>query len=248
MTLPAAIGLSSSGATEPTLAQTDPELVECFDNFAYDAVLAHSDLDPRTRVMVQLASMIATQALAEFRIMADAALTATLTPIELKEVVYQAVPYLGLPKVADFVHATNELLTARGVSLPLDGQSTTTPDNHFERGLAVQKEIVGADRLDGLYAAAPEDSRHIQTLLSATCFGDYLARAGLTLAERELLIFAMLSALGGCDAQVRGHVLNNLNVGNTRARLLGVLTVLIPYIGYPRMFNALAALDELTLS
>ncbi len=175
-------------------------------------------------------------------------MTATLTPIELKEVVYQAVPYLGLPKVADFVHATNELLTARGVSLPLDGQSTTTPDNHFERGLAVQKEIVGADRLDGLYAAAPEDSRHIQTLLSATCFGDYLVRAGLTLAERELLIFAMLAALGGCDAQVRGHVLNNLNVGNTRARLLGVLTVLIPYIGYPRMFNALAALDELTLA
>jgi hypothetical protein len=32
----------------------------------------------------------------------------------------------------------------------------------------------------------------------------------------------------------RGHVDGNLRVGNTRARLLAVLTVLVPFIGYPR--------------
>ena len=50
---------------------------------------------------------------------------------------------------------------------------------------------------------------------------------------RELLTFSMLVALGGADAQVRGHVSGNLRVGNTRARLLAVLTVLVPFIGYP---------------
>lgn len=44
---------------------------------------------------------------------------------------------------------------------------------------------------------------------------------------------AMLAGIGGADAQIRGHVTGNLNVGNSRARLLAVLTVLVPFIGYP---------------
>ena len=39
-----------------TLAQTDPELIEHFDNFAFDEVISDSGLDIRTRLMVQLAS------------------------------------------------------------------------------------------------------------------------------------------------------------------------------------------------
>ena|ERR1039457_1575443 len=122
-----------------TLARTDPELIERFDNFAFDEVLADSDLDIRTRLMVQLASMIACQAVSEFRLMAGAGLTAGLTPVELKEVVYQAVPYVGMAKVFDFLHAANDVLTERGVQLPLPAQSTTTPTTRLERGLAVQK-------------------------------------------------------------------------------------------------------------
>jgi 4-carboxymuconolactone decarboxylase len=45
-----------------TLAATDPELIEIFDNFAFDEDLALSALDVRTRLMVQLGSMIASQA------------------------------------------------------------------------------------------------------------------------------------------------------------------------------------------
>ncbi len=56
----------------------------------------------------------------------------------------------------------------------------------------------------------------------------------------------MLVALGGADAQVRGHVNGNLQVGNTRERLLAVLTVLVPYIGYPRTLNGLAAVNNIT--
>jgi len=36
-----------------TLARTDPQLVEIFDNFAFDEVLAHDDFDPRTRRKVR---------------------------------------------------------------------------------------------------------------------------------------------------------------------------------------------------
>jgi 4-carboxymuconolactone decarboxylase len=90
-----------------TLAVTDPELIEIFDNFAFDEVLRGSNLDARTRLMVQLAAMIACQAIREYRVMVGAALTVGVTPIEIKEIVYQAVPYVGLAKVFDFIHVTN---------------------------------------------------------------------------------------------------------------------------------------------
>jgi 4-carboxymuconolactone decarboxylase len=179
--------------------------------------------------------------------MLGAALTVGVTPVEAKEIAYQAVPYVGLGKFFDVLHATNEVLTERGVQLPLPGQATTTPDTRAEIGLAVQKEIVGAERVEGLYANAPDDEQHIQQFLSANCFGDHVSRTGLDVPTRELLTFAMLAALGGCEPQLKGHVTANLNVGNERPVLLAVLTQLIPFIGYPRTLNALRVLDEVTL-
>ncbi len=231
-----------------TLAVTDPELIEMFDNFAFDEVLQHGNLDTRTRLMVQLAAIISCQAVREYRAMLGAALNVGVTPVEAKEILYQAVPYVGIAKAFDFIHATNEVLTERGVELPLPGQSTTTPETRAEKGLAVQKEIIGSDTVEKLYASAPADQQHIQHYLSANCFGDHYTRTGLDVSTRELITFSLLVALGGCEPQVKGHVVANLNVGNDRARLIDVLTQLLPFIGYPRTLNALRAVDEVTAS
>jgi len=229
-----------------TLAQTDPELIEFFDNFAFDEVLQHGSLGIRLRMMTQLAALIACQALREYRVMLGSALTVGVTPIEAKEIVYQSVPYVGMGKAYDFIHATNDVLTARGVELPLPGQSTTQPADRAERGLAIQKQIIGADVVDRLYASSPKDQMHIQRLLSANCFGDHYTRTGIDVPTRELLTLCFLVALGGCDPQVRGHVAANLHVGNDRTRLIEVATQLLPFIGYPRTLNALRAIDDVT--
>lgn len=229
-----------------TLAVTDPELIEYFDNFAFDEVLRHTgSIDEHTRLMTQLAAMIAVGAVAEYRVMLGAALTAGITPIEAKEIVYQAVPYAGMARVFDFLHVTNDVLSERGIALPLEGQSTTRPDTRMEQGLAVQKRIVGDEAVDAMYANAPADEQHIQQFLSGNCFGDHYTRTGIDVPVRELLTFAILAALGGADAQVEGHVAANLNVGNTRSALIAVLTGLLPFIGYPRTLNALAAVDAI---
>jgi 4-carboxymuconolactone decarboxylase len=227
-----------------TLASTDPELIETFDNFAFDEVLRVSQLDVRTRLMVQLAAIIACQALREYRAMLGAALNVGVTPVEVKEIVYQVVPYVGMAQAFDFIQATNEVLTERGVTLPLPGQSTTTPESRAEKGLAVQKEIIGSDVVEKLYEASPKDQMHIQHFLSANCFGDHYTRGGLNAATRELLTFSMLVALGGCEPQVKGHVAANLNVGNDRGMLIDVLTQLLPFIGYPRTLNGLRIVNE----
>ena len=227
-----------------TLAETDPELIETFDNFAFDEVPAQGSLDERTRLIVTLGALVACQAVAEYRVMLGAALTIGVTPVEAKEVVYHAVPYVGMAKVFDFLHATNEVLAARGVPLPLPGQSTTTPEARAEKGYATQGAIIGRERLEGMYAAAPAEEMHIQRWLSANCFGDTWTRGGLDVPLRELLTLAILAAHGGCDPQVRGHVAANLNVGNDRAKMIDVVSQLVPWIGYPRALNALRAIDE----
>jgi 4-carboxymuconolactone decarboxylase len=61
------------------------------------------------------------------------------------------------------------------------------PDTCAEKGLEVQKRIVGDETVEKLYASAPADQQHIQHLLSANCFGDYLTRTGIDIPTRELL-------------------------------------------------------------
>ena len=229
-----------------TAAMTDPELVEVFDNWAFDEVLRESNLEIRTRLMVQLAAIIACQAVREYRAMLGAALNVGVTPVEVKEILYQSVPYVGMARAFDFIHATNEVLTERGVKLPLPGQSTTTPETRAERGLALQKKIAGEEGLQKMLEAAPADEQHIHRFLAANCFGDHVSRSGIDLATRELLTFSMLISLGGCDPQAKGHVAGNLRVGNNRAMLIDVVTQLLPFIGYPRTLNALRCIDEVS--
>ncbi len=226
-----------------TLAGTDPQLVEVFDNWAFDEVLKESVLDQRTRLMVQLAAIIACQAVNEYSVMLSGALNGGVTPIEVKEIVYQAVPYVGMARVFDFLNATNAALRTRGIALPLEDQSTTTTETRFEKGLEVQRRAFG-DRIDRMHKESPRDQAHVQRLLTANCFGDFYTRTGLDLKIRELLTFSMLAALGGCESQIAGHVAANLAVGNDRAVLVSTVTQLLPFIGYPRTLNALRVINE----
>ena len=222
-----------------TLKVTDPELIEVFDNFAFDEVLRYGDLDTRTRLMVQLAAIIACQALDEYRAMLGAALTVGRHPGrgERDRLPGRSVRRTGQGLRLPARHQRGARRAWRRAAAA--GQSASTPETRAEVGLAVQKQIVGDEKVDGMYAAAADDEEHIQRYLSANCFGDYVARSGIDLQTRELLTFSMLVALGGADAQVKGHVAGNLNVGNDRAVLLAVLTQLLPFIGYPRTLNGL---------
>jgi 4-carboxymuconolactone decarboxylase len=51
-------------------------------------------------------------------------------------------------------------------------------------------------------------------------------RTGLDLKLRELLTFAFIASLGGCEPQLAGHVAGNLAVGNDKQTLLSVITAI----------------------
>ena len=147
-----------------------------FDNFAFDEVIAHGNLSTQTQLKVILASLIAMQTVNGYTVMLGGALNVGVTPVEVKEIVYQTVPYAGIARAFDFLHVTNEILQSRGVTLPLEGQSTTNPQTRHRDGLALQKSIFG-DVIDTMYAKSPQNQLYIQQYLSANCFGDGYPRA-----------------------------------------------------------------------
>ena len=224
------------------LQATDPELDDIFSNFTKE-VQEYGALDIKTRLMVTLASNIASQAQAEYRITLESALNEGITSIEIKEILYQSVAYAGMAKVRNFIGITNDILLARGVRLPLEEQSVVSSETRFNKGLELQKSIFG-ERIEQMHKNAPDNQKHIQRYLSANCFGDYQTRSGLNVKTRELITFSILVSLGGCESQVKSHIQGNANVGNNKDTLLAVVTQLLPFIGYPRTLNAIACLNE----
>lgn len=233
------------GNTNPLLAQSDQEFFANYVNFAFDEVVQHSKLEEKENLMIILASLVAIPALSEYKNILNAALNVGVSPIAIKEIIYQATPYVGMGKTLDFILSTNEIFKSRGISLPLEAQSTTNRQNRKEKGLNIQRQLFG-NSIDRGNEGAPQDQKHIRDFLSANCFGDYYTRNGLDLKFRELLTFVYILSMGGADSQVKSHVIGNINIGNDRARLISVVTALIPYIGYPRSLNAISAINEIT--
>lgn len=228
---------------ESDFLRTDPEFIERFDNFAFDEVVNQDDLDGKTRFMAILAALLGCQGIDEFRAMAPAALRFGVTPVEFKEIVYQAVAYLGIGRVLPFLKAANEVLEAAGVALPLAGQAQTTTENRREAGTQAQVDIFGEGMRD-FWQSGPEESRHINYWLAANCFGDYYTRTGLDYRQREMITFCFLAAQGGCEPQLTSHAAANMRIGNDKAFLIKIISQCLPYVGYPRSLNALRCVNE----
>lgn len=228
------------------LAQSDSEYFANYINFAFGESFVRSKMGEREYFLIVLASLIAAGGREEFRIYIKGALNNGVNAIEIKEIIYQATAYVGFAKVYDFLVIANETFDKLGVSMPLQPQGTTTQENRQHKGRAVQNMIFGEANITKMIESTPTDKAFINDFLSANCFGDYYTRNGVDIKTRELITLVYLIALGGVDSQVKAHIQGNLNMGQTRESLLGVIMALVPYIGYPKSLNALFALDEIT--
>lgn len=219
---------------------TDPEFVERVEHFTFDEVVTDPEqqLDEETRWLAILSALIGAQSAEAFRKLLPQALDAGLSPVAVKETVYQAVDYLGLGRMLPFLDITNTVFSARSIALPLEGQATTTMDDRLEKGAQAQAAIFGEQMLEAWKAGT------VNRWLAANCFGDYYTRGGLDLKARELITFCFLAAQGGCEPQLTSHSQGNMNLGNDKDFLLRVVLQILPYIGYPRSLNAITCVNK----
>ena len=231
------------GGENCPLAETDPEFVERFSNFAFDEVVNSGELDGKTRFLAILATLLGCQGIDEFRVMLPAAINFGVTPAEAKEVIYQAVAYLGIGRVLPFLNAANEIFRARGVQLPLEGQARTTAENRLQAGEQAQIDIFG-EGMRGFAETGRDTNGQVNKWLVDNCFGDYYTRGGLDYKQREMITFCFLAAQGGCEPQLTSHAAANMRVGNGREFLIQIVSQCLPYIGYPRSLNALRCVND----
>ena len=127
------------------LRKTDPAFLERFDHFVTEEVAVEEGqtLDAPTRYLAILATLIGCGGVDAYREILPQALENGLTPVAVKECVYQATDYLGYGRMLPFLYATNEIMTERGIALPLVDQTTTTFEDRLEKGIAAQVKIFG---------------------------------------------------------------------------------------------------------
>ncbi len=223
------------------LYETDREFMDIFDNFALNDVKNDSEcsLPEKTRYEAVLAALIGCGGTEMFKEVLSEALEGSLLGAqEVREIVYQAVDYLGMGRVLPFLYAENEVFLKAGVKLPLPDSSTVNSDSRFEKGVEAQAQIFGEHMREAWKAGK------INRLLGENCFGDFYTRTGLSLKERELITFCFLMAHGGCEPQLTAHAKGNMNMGNDRAFLMRVVYQCLPYIGYPGSLNAISCIDK----
>ena len=224
------------------LRKNDPEFAERFQHFAFDEVVneENQQLDAPTRYLAILSVLIGCGGVDAYREMLPIALENGMTPVMVKETVYQATDYLGYGRMLPFLNATNEVFADGNIPLPLPGQATTTMENRLEKGEEAQAEIFGEQMKEAW------KNGHINRWLAANCFGDFYTRTGLDLPQREMITFCFLMAQGGCEPQLIAHAKGNMNLGNDKDFLIRVVSQCLPYIGYPRSLNAISCIQKAT--
>ena len=183
------------------LQMTDPEFVERFRHFVFDEVVKEENqqLDAATRYLAILSTLIGCGGVDAFREMLPTSLENGVTPVMVKETVYQAADYLGYGRMLPFLNVTNETFTQMEIALPLPGQATTTMNDRLEKGVEAQTAIFGEHMKEAWKKG------HINRWLAANCFGDFYTRTGLDLPQREMITFCFLMAQGGCEPQLIAH-------------------------------------------
>jgi 4-carboxymuconolactone decarboxylase len=232
------------GAGVTAAHATDPDFQDILSHFIFGEVFYQGNLDDKQRELITLVVLTTNQTLPQLKAHVGAALNVGLTPVEIKEAVYQCAPYIGFPKTLNAINEVNEAFKAKNIALPIESQKTIDEDNRFQKGLDVQVEIFG-DVIKKMQESAPSNQKHIQEYLSTFCFGDFYTRGGLDLKTRELLTICIVSSLGGTESQIKAHVHGNKNVGNDKETLITAITHCLPYMGFPRTLNALACVNEI---
>lgn len=110
-------------------------------------------------------------------------------------------------------------------------------NNRYETGLknlAKVDQEAGQAVIDSL-AGLPED---VGKYIIEFAFGDIYDRGVLDLKQREMITIISLLSQGDTAPQLNVHINGALNVGLTREEVIETFIQAIPYVGFPKVLNA----------
>lgn len=224
----------------------DPEMMAILQKYIFGEVFTVGELDYKTREMITVTTLAVQQTLPQLKAHINAALNVGVTPVELRETIYQCAPFIGFPKTLNALEVLNQVFKERNIKTPLDSTATVKEEDRFEKGAAIQTPLYG-DEIKKTLEGLPQDmGADVARFLTEVCFGDFYTRKGLDLKTRELLVISLLVTTGNTGT-LKSHIKGNLKAGNSKETITAAIIQCLPYVGFPNTIAALKALKEVLM-
>ena len=227
-----------------TPAGDDPEMMAILQKYIFGEVFTVGKLDIKTRELITVTSLAVQQTLPQLKAHINGALNAGVTPVELREAVYQLAPFIGFPKTLNALGVLNEVFKERGIKTPLKSTATVNEEERYEKGFAIQNPLYGGEIKQSMEGLPEDMGADVARFLTEVCFGDFYTREGLDLKTRELLMLSALVTTGNNAVTLKSHIKGNLKAGNSKEIITAAIIQCLPYVGFPNTLAALRTLKE----
>lgn len=94
--------------------------------------------------------------------------------------------------------------------------------------------------MESLKDVAPDVGQYILEF----AFSDIYNRQGLDLKQREMITITSLLTQGDTAGQLKVHINGSLNVGLSQNEIVETFIHCIPYVGFPKVLNAITVAKE----
>ena len=228
-----------------SLRDLAPDLARFTVEFGYGDIMSRPTLPLSTRQLCTVGALAALgNARPQLEYHINGAINVDCPPQQIVEVMILSSVYADFPAALNGIAAVREVLQRRGIS-PDAAKAVNSPatEERAARGMRSLEQVsAGAGRavVAGLQDIAPDLARFIIEF----SYGDVISRPGLTPDVRELISIAMLTAIGTAHPQLKVHIGAALNVGSSKAEIIGVIEQMAVYAGFPAALNAIAAVRE----
>ena len=116
--------------------------------------------------------------------------------------------------------------------------------NKKEIGLKNLAKIDGA-AAEVVFDSLKDLSPDLNNLMLEFAFGTIYERGILDFKQREMITITSLLTQGGCENQLRVHIQASLSVGLTQEEIIETFIHCVPYVGFPRVLNAIFVAKEI---
>lgn len=231
------------GGEALTKTGSDAEMMAILQKYIFGEVFTVGELDMKTREMITVVSLSTQQTLPQLKAHINAALNVGVSPVELREAIYQCAPFIGFPKTLNAITVLNEVFKERGIQTPLEGTMTVKEQDRFKEGHKIQNELYGDEILQSMKGLPDNMGEDVARMLTEVCFGDFYTRKGLDVKTRELLVLSILVTTGDIQT-LKSHIVGNMKVGNDAKTIAAVIIQVMPYTGFPKALAALKTLKQ----
>jgi 4-carboxymuconolactone decarboxylase len=221
----------------PAVYDIAPGLGHFTDSVLFGEVWERTELAPRDRSLVTVATLISTGKVPQIGGHVRRALDNGVKPEEIGEVITHLAFYSGWPNAISAVSEVKTVFDERGIA----------PISNSEAARIELEAAAETARSATVNANVAPTASALADLTNRVLFGDLWQRPDLSARDRSLVTMAALIAIGQPE-QLPFHANRAMDNGLTNAEASEVVTHVAFYAGWPRAMSAVPVLQRVFAS